>query len=142
MKGQEMDILKKYGIEIDELSDDLKLNLKTMLEELISKNHNIINTQELSIHPYDFVKLKNGDYVFVRVIKNRRIKNNIYLDEKIVDGVLISKNNIITTGISTKNKLNIKTSSFKQSVYFMNSIQANTDFSCSVDLIDEHISKR
>lgn len=72
----------------------------------------------MSIKPFDFVILKNGDYFLVQSYAQRRVDENTVISELIIKGILLND----TFGITEKNTkyfLNIKTASLPQIVKFI-----------------------
>lgn len=86
-----------------------------------------------TIHPYDFLKLKNGSYLLVKEIRKRVVDIGL-LDDIIICGDLFQKKSyendsldkyLGLEGKSSKNYLNMKTCSFQQLsdfIYFQNEI--------------------
>jgi len=78
----------------------------------------------MSIKPFDFVILKNGDYFLVQSYAQRRVDENTVIPDLIVKGILLNKNSFLTdtfgvTGKTTKHFLNMKTASIPKIVKFM-----------------------
>lgn len=78
----------------------------------------------MSIKPFDFVILKNGDYFLVQSYAQRRVDENTVISELIIKGILLNKNSFLTdtfgiTEKKTKYFLNIKTASLPQIVKFI-----------------------
>lgn len=87
----------------------------------------------MSIKPFDFVILKNGNYFLVQSYSKRRIDENTVIPEIIAKGILLNKNSYFNstfgiTGKTTSTFLNMKTASIPQIVNFMfkNAYKFNT----------------
>lgn len=78
----------------------------------------------MSLKPFDFVILKNGDYFLVHSYAQRRVDENTVLPELIAQGILLNKKPLLTKtfgieGKSSNTFLNMKTATVPQIIKFM-----------------------
>ena len=98
--------------------------------------------KNISIKPYDFIKLKDGNFVFVRNLRQRRVEHNMYLNDLIVDGILIDKSLCTTTEKTNSSLLNLKTSKFQTIIKFLDKVHTIDNFWCDIEDIKSHISRK
>lgn len=95
----------------------------------------------LSIKPYDFLEMNDGSFVLVESIRKRRVAENVYLDDLIVCGKTINKENIKFEGKSTKSLININSVSNEMLFKFLNNVHIKSDIWYPIEEIKKHISR-